>query len=46
MANSGGFSQQLRVCNHRMIVYQKKRIEPLQESKSDYWIEQLAESWV
>jgi molybdopterin guanine dinucleotide-containing S/N-oxide reductase-like protein len=25
-------------CNHRVIVYQQKCIEPLWESKSDYWI--------
>ena len=25
-------------CNHRIIVYQQKCIEPLYESKSDYWI--------
>ncbi len=31
-------------CNHRTFVYQKKCIEPLYESKSDYWIfTQLAE---
>ncbi len=31
-------------CNHRVIVYQQKAIEPLYESKSDYWIlTQLAE---
>ena len=31
-------------CNHRIIVYQQKCIEPLYESKSDYWIlTQLAE---
>ena len=31
-------------CNHRVIVYQQKCIEPLWESKSDYWIfTQLAE---
>ena len=44
-ANSGGYSHNSsEVCNHRMIVYQKKCIEPLHESKSDYWIlSQLAE---
>jgi molybdopterin guanine dinucleotide-containing S/N-oxide reductase-like protein len=31
-------------CNHRVMVYQQKCIEPLFESKSDYWIlTQLAE---
>ena len=31
-------------CNHRIMVYQQKCIEPLFESKSDYWIlTQLAE---
>jgi len=25
-------------CNHRVILYQKKAVEPLYESKSDYWI--------
>jgi molybdopterin guanine dinucleotide-containing S/N-oxide reductase-like protein len=44
-ANSGGYSQNSSdVCNHRMIIYQKKCIEPLYESKSDYWIlSQLAD---
>jgi trimethylamine-N-oxide reductase (cytochrome c) len=44
-ANSGGYSHNSSdVCNHRIIIYQKKCIEPLYESKSDYWIlTQLAE---
>jgi len=38
-ANSGGYGHNSSdVCNHRIIVYQKKCIEPLHESKSDYWI--------
>jgi molybdopterin guanine dinucleotide-containing S/N-oxide reductase-like protein len=44
-ANSGGYGHNSSdVCNHRIIVYQKKCIEPLYESRSDYWIlSQLAE---
>jgi molybdopterin guanine dinucleotide-containing S/N-oxide reductase-like protein len=44
-ANSGGYAYNSSdVCNHRIIVYQKQCIEPLYESKSDYWIfSQLAE---
>jgi molybdopterin guanine dinucleotide-containing S/N-oxide reductase-like protein len=44
-ANSGGYSHNSSdVCNHRIIVYQKKCIETLHESKSDYWIlSQLAQ---
>lgn len=43
--NAGGYSQHLStVCNHRVFVYQQKCIEPLWESKSDYWIfSQIAE---
>jgi trimethylamine-N-oxide reductase (cytochrome c) len=38
-ANSGGYSHNSSdVCNHRIIVYQQKCIEPLFESKSDYQI--------
>jgi molybdopterin guanine dinucleotide-containing S/N-oxide reductase-like protein len=38
-ANSGGYSHNSSdVCNHRIIVYQQKAIEPLYESKPDYWI--------
>jgi molybdopterin guanine dinucleotide-containing S/N-oxide reductase-like protein len=44
-ANSGGYAYNSSdVCNHRIIVYQQKAIEPLYESKPDYWIlTQLAE---
>jgi len=44
-ANSGGYSHNSSdVCNHRIIVYQQKCIEPLFESKSDYRIfSELAE---
>lgn len=43
--SSGGYSHNASVsCNRRVIVYQQKCIEPLYESKSDYWIlSQLAE---
>jgi trimethylamine-N-oxide reductase (cytochrome c) len=38
-ASSGGYSHNSSdVCNHRVIVYQQKCIEPLFESKSDYQI--------
>ena len=38
-ASSGGYSHNSSdVCNHRVIVYQHKCIEPLFESKSDYQI--------
>jgi molybdopterin guanine dinucleotide-containing S/N-oxide reductase-like protein len=38
-ANPGGYSLHSSCeCNHRVIVYQKKAIDPLYESKSDYWI--------
>ncbi|MBN1190996.1 MAG: molybdopterin-dependent oxidoreductase [Dehalococcoidales bacterium] len=38
-ANSGGYADNSSdVCNHRIIVYQQKCIEPLYESRSDYWI--------
>ena len=41
----GGYSKNNSIgCNHRVIVYQHKAIEPVGESKSDYWIfTQLAE---
>ena len=44
-ASSGGYSHNSSdVCNHRIIVYQQKCIEPLHESKSDYQIlSELAE---
>jgi molybdopterin guanine dinucleotide-containing S/N-oxide reductase-like protein len=44
-ANSGGYSTNSSdVCNHRIIVYLQKCIEPLYESKSDYQIfSELAE---
>jgi molybdopterin guanine dinucleotide-containing S/N-oxide reductase-like protein len=36
-ANTGGYTHHgSNACNHRVIVYQKKCIEPLFESKSDY----------
>ena len=38
-ANAGGYSDHaLAACNHRIVVYQQKCIEPLCESKSDYQI--------
>jgi molybdopterin guanine dinucleotide-containing S/N-oxide reductase-like protein len=38
-ANTGGYTQHgSNACNHRVIVYQHKCIEPLYESKSDYQI--------
>ncbi len=38
-ANTGGYTHHgSNACNHRIIVYQKKCIEPLYESKSDYQI--------
>lgn len=38
-ANPGGASLHAsNECNHRIIIYQQKCIEPLYESKSDYWI--------
>ena len=38
-ANTGGYTHHGSIaCNHRVIVYQKKCIEPLYESKSDYQI--------
>jgi len=38
-AHPGGASLHSSIeCNHRIIVYQQKCIEPLYESKSDYWI--------
>jgi molybdopterin guanine dinucleotide-containing S/N-oxide reductase-like protein len=38
-ASSGGYSHNSSdVCNHRIIVYQQKCIEPLYESRSDYQI--------
>jgi molybdopterin guanine dinucleotide-containing S/N-oxide reductase-like protein len=38
-ANTGGYTQHgSNACNHRVIVYQHKCIEPLWESKSDYQI--------
>jgi len=44
-ASSGGYSHNSsEVCNHRIIVYQQKCIEPLYESRSDYQIfSELAE---
>jgi molybdopterin guanine dinucleotide-containing S/N-oxide reductase-like protein len=36
--NSGGYSYGADSCNRRMIIYQQKAIEPLYESKPDYWI--------
>ncbi|MFC1901537.1 molybdopterin-dependent oxidoreductase [Chloroflexota bacterium] len=37
--NSGGYSVHGSAsCSHRVIVYQHKCIEPLYESRSDYWI--------
>jgi len=38
-ANAGSYGNHITTaCNHRVIVYQKKCIEPLYESKSDYQI--------
>ena len=38
-ANAGGYGMHINsACNHRVIVYLKKCIEPLYESKSDYQI--------
>jgi molybdopterin guanine dinucleotide-containing S/N-oxide reductase-like protein len=38
-ANTGGYTHHgSNACNHRVVVYQKKCIEPLYESKSDYRI--------
>jgi molybdopterin guanine dinucleotide-containing S/N-oxide reductase-like protein len=38
-ANTGGYTHHgSNACNHRVVVYQKKCIEPLYESKSDYQI--------
>ncbi|MBA7495805.1 Pyrogallol hydroxytransferase large subunit [subsurface metagenome] len=38
-ANAGSYGYHITsACNHRVIVYQKKCIEPLYESKSDYQI--------
>ncbi len=38
-AASGGYGLHGNMeCNHRIVVYQQKCIEPLFESKSDYWI--------
>jgi molybdopterin guanine dinucleotide-containing S/N-oxide reductase-like protein len=38
-ANTGGYTHHgSNACNHRIIVYQQKCIEPLYESKSDYQI--------
>jgi molybdopterin guanine dinucleotide-containing S/N-oxide reductase-like protein len=38
-AHPGGASLHSSIeCNHRIIVYQQKCIEPLFESRSDYWI--------
>jgi len=38
-ANTGGYTHHgSNACNHRIIVYQQKCIEPLYESRSDYWI--------
>ncbi len=38
-ANTGGYTEHgSNACNHRVIVYQHKCIEPLYESKSDYRI--------
>jgi len=44
-ANTGGYTHHgSNACNHRVIVYQHKCIEPLYESKSDYQIfSELAE---
>ena len=44
-ASPGGGSLHSSIeCNHRVIIYQQKCIEPLYESRSDYWIfTQLAE---
>jgi molybdopterin guanine dinucleotide-containing S/N-oxide reductase-like protein len=44
-ANTGGYTHHgSNACNHRVIVYQQKCIEPLYESKSDYQIfSELAE---
>jgi molybdopterin guanine dinucleotide-containing S/N-oxide reductase-like protein len=44
-ANPGGASLHSSIeCNHRIILYQQKCLEPLFESRSDYWIlTQLAE---
>jgi molybdopterin guanine dinucleotide-containing S/N-oxide reductase-like protein len=44
-ANTGGYTHHgSNACNHRIIVYQQKCIEPLYESKSDYQIfSELAE---
>jgi molybdopterin guanine dinucleotide-containing S/N-oxide reductase-like protein len=44
-AHPGGASLHSSIeCNHRVLVYQQKCIDPLYESKSDYWIlTQLAE---
>ncbi len=38
LGNCGGFSHNAACINYRVIVYQKKCIEPLGESKSDYGI--------
>jgi trimethylamine-N-oxide reductase (cytochrome c) len=38
-ANTGGYTEHgSNACNHRVVVYQHKCIEPLHESKSDYRI--------
>jgi molybdopterin guanine dinucleotide-containing S/N-oxide reductase-like protein len=37
-SSSGGYAYETDSCNHRMIIYQQKAIEPLYESKPDYWI--------
>jgi molybdopterin guanine dinucleotide-containing S/N-oxide reductase-like protein len=38
-ANTGGYTHHgSNACNHRVVVYQQKCIEPLHESKSDYRI--------
>jgi molybdopterin guanine dinucleotide-containing S/N-oxide reductase-like protein len=38
-AHPGGASLHSSIeCNHRVLVYQQKCIEPLYESRSDYWI--------
>ena len=38
-ANTGGYTHHgSNACNHRVVVYQQKCIEPLYESKSDYRI--------
>ena len=36
IGNCGGFSHNAPVCNYRLIVYLKKSIKPLGESRADY----------